>query len=62
MDYVYQADKIAEVMDSPYIMMPCNAVKRKDGKCIRGKNANMLVEFEDGFRVVVLGRRLKKSG
>jgi hypothetical protein len=28
--------------------------------CIRGRNGNMLVETEDGRRVVVLGRQLRK--
>lgn len=37
----------------------CYAVKRLNGKCIRGKNSNMLVEFA-GVKVVVLARRLKK--
>ena len=34
---------------------------RPDGKCIRGKNGNMLVEFETGEKVVVLGRLLRKA-
>lgn len=38
---------------------PCTAVKRADGKCIRGKNGNMLVEF-DGKKVVVIARLLRK--
>jgi len=40
----------------------CVAVKRTDGKCIRGKNGSMLVEFEDGTRHVVVGRMLRKKG
>ena len=39
---------------------PCQAVLRPDGKCIRGRNGAMLVEFEDGEKVVLLGRRLRK--
>ena len=38
----------------------CNAVKRADGKCIRGRNSNMLVQFADGRTVVVLARLLRK--
>jgi len=36
----------------------CTAVKR-NGKCIRGKNGNFLVEIE-GKKVVVVGRLLRK--
>ena len=39
----------------------CMAVKRPDGKCIRGKNGNMLVEFE-GKKTVVVARLLRKLG
>jgi hypothetical protein len=41
----------------------CKAVKRKNGKCVRGKNGNMLVVFENGDRVnvrAILLRKLKK--
>jgi hypothetical protein len=38
----------------------CVAVRRLDGKCIRGRNGAMLVEFENGERVIVLGRLLRK--
>jgi hypothetical protein len=37
----------------------CIAVRREDGKCIRGKNGNMLVEFNTR-KVVVMGRLLRK--
>lgn len=37
----------------------CEAVRRTDGKCIRGKNGSMLVSF-DGVRHNVLGRLLRK--
>jgi hypothetical protein len=36
------------------------AVRRADGKCIRGKNGSMLVQFEDGRKMVVVGRLLRK--
>jgi hypothetical protein len=38
----------------------CHPVRRADGKCIRGRNGNMLVEFARGERHVVLGRQLRK--
>lgn len=38
----------------------CVAVKNKYGKCVRGRNGNMLVEFDCGSRTVVIGRRLRK--
>lgn len=38
----------------------CTLPKRKDGKCIRGRNGNILVQLEDGRRVVVAGRQLRK--
>jgi len=38
----------------------CEAVRRPDGKCIRGRNGNMLVQFCTGETVVVIGRLLRK--
>jgi hypothetical protein len=38
----------------------CMAIRRADGKCIRGKNGSMLVQFEDGKKMVVVGRLLRK--
>lgn len=38
----------------------CTAVRRLDGRCVRGKNGSMLVRFDDGRVVVVLGRLLRK--
>lgn len=37
----------------------CTAVRRSNGKCIRGKNGSMLVSF-NGNPVVVIGRLLRK--
>jgi hypothetical protein len=37
----------------------CEAVKREDGKCIRGRNGAMLVSFGEK-KVIVIGRRLRK--
>ena len=55
-NYIYRGDKITSAL---YKGKECVAVKRKDGKCIRGKNGNMLVDF-DGTLVVVLARQLRK--
>lgn len=38
----------------------CEAVRRADGKCVRGRNGNMLVRFTSGEACVVLGRQLRK--
>ncbi len=54
--YIYKGDRLT---DNFYKNRECNAVRRSDGKCIRGKNGNMLVEVE-GKRIVVLGRQLRK--
>lgn len=38
----------------------CSAVRNEKGKCIRGKNGNMLVEF-DGVKVVVVAKVAEES-
>ena len=55
-NYVYQGDKLT---GKQYKGMHCMAILRPDGKCIRGKNGNMLVSF-NGTKVVVLARQLRK--
>lgn len=43
MEYIYLGDRLTR----PELRrMPCRAVRRSDGKCIRGRNGNMLVEFD----------------
>jgi hypothetical protein len=37
----------------------CRAVRLQDGKCIRGRNGNMLVDF-NGRITVVVARLLRK--
>jgi hypothetical protein len=37
----------------------CEAVRRPNGKCIRGKNGSMLVKFGETTHVVI-GRLLRK--
>jgi hypothetical protein len=38
----------------------CEAVRRQDCKCIRGKNGTMLVQFENGRKANIIGRLLRK--
>jgi hypothetical protein len=56
MDYKYLGDRNT---DPSLKGKHCSAVRRK-GKCVRGKNGNMLVEFEDGTRHVIVARLLRK--
>jgi hypothetical protein len=57
MNYKYLGDRLTR----PELRgASCKAVKRFDGKCIRGRNSNMLVEFEGGERVNILARLLRK--
>lgn len=57
MTYTYRGDRLT---DPRYKGAHCKAVRREDGKCIRGRNGSMLVQFEDGTRAVVIGRLLRK--
>lgn len=57
MNYRYLGDKFT---DPALKGKGCDAVRRQDGKCIRGKNGSMLVRFEDGIISVVIGRLLRK--
>lgn len=56
MDYIYLGDRLTRL---ELRRMPCRAVRRSDGKCIRGRNGNMLVEFGGVGKCVVLGRLLR---
>jgi len=56
-EYTYLGDRLT---DPRLKGQACSAVRRPDGKCIRGKNGNMLVRFACGETVVVLGRLLRK--
>ncbi len=55
--YKYLGDRFT---DPKYKGQQCDAVRRPDGKCIRGKNGSMLVKFSNAEIVVVLGRLLRK--
>ena len=49
--YKYLGDRI---IDSTLKGQPCAAVLQENGKCIRGKNGSILVEFDSGRRAVVI--------
>lgn len=57
MEYTYNGDCLT---DPRLKSQQCAAVRRTDGKCIRGKNGNMLVKFAGGQSAVVIGRQLGK--
>lgn len=56
-EYIYHGDKLT----SPLLRKKeCRAVRREDGKCIRGKNGSMLVHFPGHGDCIVIGRLLRK--
>lgn len=57
MQYIYHGDRLTSIQLKK---QPCKAVRKPTGKCIRGRNSNMLVEFAGGLQVVVLARQLRK--
>lgn len=54
--YKYLGDRLTDIK---FKGATCKAVRRNDGKCIRGRGS-MLVEFEDK-KVVVIARLLRKQ-
>jgi hypothetical protein len=56
-EYVYLGDKNTDLSLKG---KSCFAVRRADGKCIRGRNGSMLVSFGE-TKMVVVGRMLRKS-
>lgn len=55
--YLYRGDRLT----APELKgQLCQAIRTKIGKCIRGRNSNMLVCFKNGERHVVLARQLRK--
>ena len=54
--YIYRGDKFTS---NEFKNKECIAVLRSDGKCIRGRNGNMLVSFS-GIKVVVPARQLRR--
>lgn len=55
-EYIYKGDRYT---DQHLKGKPCNEIRRPDGKCIRGRNGNMLVSF-NGIKIVVIARLLRK--
>lgn len=56
-EYIYLGDRLTR----PELRRkPCRAVRCSNDKCIRGRNGNMLVEFDNVGKCVVLGRLLRK--
>lgn len=55
--YTYRGDRLTDPALKGAIV---HAVRNSAGKCIRGRNANMLVVTDDGRKVVVLARQLRK--
>lgn len=56
-EYQYLGDKQTDARRKKSL---CSAVRNERGKCVRGKNGNFLVRFEDGTESVVVGRLLRK--
>jgi len=54
--YIYRGDRYTDVQ---YKMQVCQPVLSSTGKCIRGKNGNMLVSFQSGS-CIVLARQLRR--
>jgi hypothetical protein len=57
MEYIYLGDRNTAACLKK---KGCDAIRR-NGKCIRGKNGSMLVRFEDGRQMVIIGRLLRKQ-
>lgn len=56
MEYTYLGDRLT---DPDLKQSTCSAV-RFHGKCVRGTKGTMLVKLEDGTRVNVIAKRLRK--
>lgn len=56
-EYTYLGDRIT---DQHLKGKTCSAVRRSDGKCIRGKNGSMLIKFSGGAKAIVVARLLRK--
>lgn len=57
MRYTYLGDRQTDIK---YRGQYCNAVLNTKGKCIRGRNGNMLVQFDEHGPQVVIARLLRK--
>ena len=56
MEYKYLGDRLTSADLKGKL---CQAV-RSNQKCIRGRNGNMLVEFSNGKKAVIIARLLRK--
>lgn len=56
MRYTYRGDRLTT---AALRGLQCDPVRRADGKCVRGRNGNMLVVDAQGRRYVVPGRQLR---
>ena len=56
--YTYLGDRNT---DPALKKVRCIAVRRSDGRCIRGANGSMLVLLDSGRKMVVVGRLLRKT-
>jgi hypothetical protein len=54
--YIYRGDRLTDIQ---YKMQPCLPVLSSTGKCIRGKNGNMIVSFQS-VSCNVLARQLRR--
>jgi hypothetical protein len=57
MEYIYHGDKITDPKNKK---QPCKAI-RKNSKCWRGKNSNMLVKFAGSDQVSDHGKLVKED-
>jgi len=57
MNYKYLGDRLTSIELKG---QQCEAVRRSDGKCIRGRNGTMLVSF-NGIQHTVIARLLRKT-
>ena len=55
-EYRYMGDRFT---DPALKGRKCRAIRTLEGRCLRGKNGNMLVSF-DGTPVIVIARLLRK--
>lgn len=57
MEYKYIGDRFTrKELKGVY----CKAVRNAAGKCTRGRNGNMLVEFANGEKVNIVAKLLRK--
>ena len=55
--YTYLGDRLT---DPRFRRQSCEALRNAEGKCVRGPNGSMLVQFANGPATVVIGRLLRR--